>query len=367
LTAMTAEIGTDEARRSACHGMLLRLAGRIPDDLLWRAREWLAEGAYGDLAQALTFVTVAQGVPLQELDTMYLAELLTAAGEDASLTAEAEITDGDPMPYYEFQPDLPGLDEDDTLDRAAVAVIETASGVRGLWRSWRVPPAGAPWPPPRPIFVVEVGADADPVALTRELQHRLTAEGEAHPQVEVLTTGEMPPTYQQSARAFGELLWAAETGPEIRVAEAFDEVGENGDGRFADDHPRIEDEEERRRVLAYLDSGDVLMYTPARLDDVMAPERTYAVPINFRTDGTWVWNDLTRYYLEEHHLAPDPELLEHIRSAGSEVPELDGVAVYRAMEALRASLVADTDTADTDTADTDTADTETAGAETAAE
>jgi hypothetical protein len=272
---------------------------------------------------------------------MYLAEMLIATEQDSSFLGEAVLVEGDPLPYYRFQEDSPGPDGE-ALDRVAVEVVQAAAGARGLWRAWRTAPDGNPWPLPEQVFVAEIAADADPVALTRELHHRLAAEGDIHPRVEVLLTGDPAYGYQNSARANGELLWAAQAEHEMRVASLFDGIDEEGNGRFDEDHPRLEDAEERERVLGYLRDGEILMFTPARLDDVIDPARTFAVPLNFRTDGTWVWNDVHRYYLEEHHIAPEADLLAHIRSAG-DMPEVDGVALFRAMKALGVSTDEDED------------------------
>jgi hypothetical protein len=327
---MATEPEDDGARRRACHGMLLRLAGRVPDDLTWQAREWLAEGRYVELARAVTFVTVSQRVPLAERDTVYLAELLEAAGDDSAVIGEAEVTNGDPMPYYEFEPTLPG-GRAAAADRAATDAVERLPGVRGLWATWRLPPGQGAWPLPRRVFVAETDADADLAACTRELHRALAPAGEVYPQVEVVATGEPLPAYQMAARTAGELLWAAADGPRIRMAAVFDEEGLP---RFAADHPRVDDEE-RDRVLGYLGAGEPLLLTTARLDDVVDAARKGAVPMNFRTDGTWIWTDATGYYLREHHLAPDRELLAHIRSVRYALPEVDGVAAYRAMVFLR--------------------------------
>lgn len=51
---MAAPDDTTTERRNAFHGLLLRLAGKAPDDLIFRAREWLAEGREGDVARAVT-------------------------------------------------------------------------------------------------------------------------------------------------------------------------------------------------------------------------------------------------------------------------------------------------------------------------
>src|SRR6185436_14930829 len=37
----TADPATTERADAACHDLLVRLAGRLPDRLLWRLREWL--------------------------------------------------------------------------------------------------------------------------------------------------------------------------------------------------------------------------------------------------------------------------------------------------------------------------------------
>jgi hypothetical protein len=45
MTAPTLDVGarTDtDGTDAACHELLLRLAGRLPDDPLWRLRDWLS-------------------------------------------------------------------------------------------------------------------------------------------------------------------------------------------------------------------------------------------------------------------------------------------------------------------------------------
>jgi hypothetical protein len=89
-------------------------------------------------------------------------------------------------------------------------------------------------------------------------------------------------------------------------------------------------------VVEYLYAGEPLLVTTAQMDDVVDPERGNSVPMNFRTDGTWIWTDTTTYYLEQHRMAPDTDLLEHIRSVRYRMPALDGVALHRAMAVLQA-------------------------------
>ena len=82
---------------------------------------------------------------------------------------------------------------------------------------------------------------------------------------------------------------------------------------------------EAERVLAYLDAAPVIQTSRSNGPDASAPERADAVPMNFRTDGAWAWPGAVAYYLREHGVPPDPDLVAHIRArrftAPSEVPE----------------------------------------------
>ncbi|WP_215910175.1 hypothetical protein [Streptacidiphilus fuscans] len=99
----------------------------------------------------------------------------------------------------------------------------------------------------------------------------------------------------------------------FRLAAVFDVVDPITGPAFTDDHPVIEDERELSWLLDYLDAGVPILTTPTLMDDVVEPARGAVVPLNFRTDGEWIWTDTVNYYLEEYGLAPEPELLAHLR------------------------------------------------------
>jgi hypothetical protein len=326
----------------------------------------------------VAFAVVAQRIPLAAGDIALLGELLAADGGDsAALTqvpvaqvpvaqvpvapaqvtpaqvtpaqvtpaqvAQAQVALSDPPPPYRFgpaPPDAPApprpddapLDE---VDRAAVAAVAAEAGAHGLWRAWRYPADEAPWPPPRRIYLVETADTADLVELTARIQRHLAAAGETDPQVEVFPTAAELPSYQRSARAYAGLIWARTPAPEIKIATVFDEVDAETGPRFAAWHERLADEVEARRVLDYLNAGEPLLVTSERLDDVVDPSRRNAVPMNFRTDGSWIWTDTTTYYLEWHGLSPDTGLLAHVRATGYRMPPVDGVAIHRAMAVLQ--------------------------------
>lgn len=91
---------------------------------------------------------------------------------------------------------------------------------------------------------------------------------------------------------------------------------------------------ERDRVLEYLGTAPVVLAARSNGADAFAPEHTDVVPMNFRTDGSWVWPGAVAYYLREHNVPPDPELVAHIRTRRFVVPEVDEPARDLALAAV---------------------------------
>ncbi|WP_320065634.1 hypothetical protein [Micromonospora sp. RTGN7] len=355
---MTVSIrSADELDRVAgCHDMLLRLAGRLPDDLIAQARSWLAERDLGKLAQAVAWAVTAQRMAPHPDDAALLVDLLGEAGLDSSKLEGLDQAEHDVVVPYLFQPVTPdeaeairehggeipvaldltiGVPNLDPADAAAVEAVAALPGVHGLWRAWRSAANGAAWPLPRRVYLVEAADPADRPRLAAALQGALEAAGEVAPQVEVNAVGETSGYYQRTARGAGALLWAHQPAPRIENAAVFDSVDPARGAVFAPDHPKVADATAREALLAYLDGGHELVWTNATLDDVVDPGRGQVVPLNFRTDGTWIWPGVVTYYLREHHLRPDDRLVEHIEKAEFRLAPLDGVAIFRTLTKLQ--------------------------------
>jgi hypothetical protein len=314
-----------DARR-ACHWTLLRLAGRLPDGLLTAARRFLAEGRYTAVARLVCLAVAGRGLPLHREDLRFLRELL-GAGPDVL----GEPAPGDPMPRHRFfaaRP-FPGT-RTDQIDQAAVAACAAEPAACGLWRSWRVP-VDSGVPTAKSVFVLE--ADTDVTRLTGRLQDRLAAAGELYPQVEAYEVGEWLPAYQRSARREGELLWSRTPDPGVRIAPLLDGFLGIGTGGWEEAEP-VESEDERERILGYLDAGSPVLITTARLYDMIDEDLGRVVPMSFRTDGAWIWTDISAYYLRTYGLRPDPALVEHIAANDYRMPRVDGVAEFRAISVL---------------------------------
>lgn len=108
-------------------------------------------------------------------------------------------------------------------------------------------------------------------------------------------------------------------GPHFRFARIFD--GTNQMGR-----PVIERQElsvaEQDHVLSYLGGAPVVL--PGRGYDIdrLAPNPEARVPVAFHSDGTWIWPAAVNYYLQEYGIAPEAELVEHIRNNRYQVPRV---------------------------------------------
>ncbi|WP_246178720.1 TNT domain-containing protein [Actinomadura decatromicini] len=110
-------------------------------------------------------------------------------------------------------------------------------------------------------------------------------------------------------------------GTGLRRARIFDHAAPDG-GRPAVSRPPVPPDEVER-VTEYLRRGPVVMAARSKAPDRLDPTRGDAVPLTFHTDGTWVWSGAVAYYLKEHDIPPEAELVAHIRANGFELPAVD--------------------------------------------
>jgi hypothetical protein len=121
----------------------------------------------------------------------------------------------------------------------------------------------------------------------------------------------------------------------MRIARLFDRVDAVTGPLFADDHHTLEPDK-AAKLLAYLQASPIVLFTTGTMDDVVDRQRGQSVPLSFRTDGEWVWSEATSYYLEHHHLAPDPDLVAAIHANDFVVPAVDAQTLEQAVTLLTA-------------------------------
>jgi len=175
---------------AACHELLLRLAGRLPDELLWRMRDWLADDGREVLGAVLPRELLRHRIGLTDSDRDLLEAAVGSSHPllDAVLPASARQE-----PLVVFQAG------DGTVDAAALSVLAVVRGHPGcieLRQCWRG----------EQRVVLVLGAER-PWVLAGTLQRVLRAHGDRTPCVEVLPPHGEPPVYHQAAIIGSMPLW----------------------------------------------------------------------------------------------------------------------------------------------------------------
>lgn len=126
---------------------------------------------------------------------------------------------------------------------------------------------------------------------------------------------------------------AAPSGPVaaadgMRAATVFDDAGNPIMGR-----PAVAPDE-RDLLAQYLERAPVVLAARSYDTDRLDPTQSAAVPMTFHTDGSWVWPGAVAYYLRVHGVTPEPELVEHVRTTGFRLPDVDEPARERAVTTI---------------------------------
>jgi len=354
---------TPEPAVLAGHELLLRLAGRIPDQVLADARRRLAAG---EISAAVTLVADLLGEYPVPLTAGELTAIRDLAGAPGALPGARPVAAPPALPFEFSRADRYGEVRRDELDEAVAAAAEAHStGLVGLWRSWRYPlledpaedddaagdgawsdarakPGGSlaldPGDPYRVhrVYIAQVEDPGMVQPLAAGLLAAVAGQGRP-PGVEVIVPGAEPPAYQRAALAESMLVWATVAEPEFELAAVFDFADPVTGPGFAPGHAVIDDPGERDRLLGYLRGGATVLTTTAGMNDVLDPAVGAVVPTNFRTDGVWIWTDTVEYYLSRHGIAPDARLTAHIDAMcarGELVPDADQETAVRAADFL---------------------------------
>jgi len=102
----------------------------------------------------------------------------------------------------------------------------------------------------------------------------------------------------------------------LRTARVYD--GKAPNGRPFVNRPPV-DPRFREQLTAFLENAPVVL-AARNLDVDEFSDGEQDVPLNFRTDGTWVWAGAVPHYLRKYGLPPEPELVAHIVRLGFQPP-----------------------------------------------
>ena len=86
-------------------------------------------------------------------------------------------------------------------------------------------------------------------------------------------------------------------------------------------------------LLTYLEAAPVVLAARNLDVDEFVPT-DQDVPLNFRTDGAWIWAGAVPHYLRKHGLPPEPDLVAHIVARGFRLDEVDEATRERAVTSI---------------------------------
>ncbi|NRQ40511.1 hypothetical protein HII36_53165 [Nonomuraea sp. NN258] len=182
------------------HRLLLRLAGRFPDDLVFRTRTMLAGGDLTYLPDIVTAAAAELGVTLTAPELDLLREVPVALGVGGEPTGAGQVTvsaDTPPTGHF-FRRD----DETDLSDDLVTDALTEYAGVAGVWRAWRSDPD-------RRVYLAEVAPGVPAWELTAVAQTELVQMDDDAPQVEVFWTGDDLTPYHRAALDHATPLYPA--------------------------------------------------------------------------------------------------------------------------------------------------------------
>ncbi|CNE56625.1 Uncharacterised protein [Mycobacterium tuberculosis] len=196
--------------------MLLRLAGRLPDEVLAEERHWLAIGRLDYIGRTIPVAATTLGVPLTDADLAVLRDLRDRYRLDGAALASVGRQEGEPDTPYRFVPAPLGRPDTDTggsahavdaLDRAVIDAVATEHGTVELVRSYRYH-RDLPVMPPKRVYLVRTDPGVEPYLLTLDLQAVMARHGEPDPQAEVYAADAELPPYHREALDAGAPLWS---------------------------------------------------------------------------------------------------------------------------------------------------------------
>lgn len=177
-----------------CHELLVQLAGRLPDDPLWRLRDWLASGGHASVAAVLPRALLRHRVGLTEDERGMLTASVGEWGASPRLLDAVPPLAGPDPAVATFRP-WPDIDV------AALALLAVVRGHPGCLELRQAGREGQ--------RVVLVLGGERPWLLTGTLQRLLRAHGDRTPCVEVLPSQGEYPAYHRAAIVGSASVWRA--------------------------------------------------------------------------------------------------------------------------------------------------------------
>ncbi|TWP51447.1 hypothetical protein FKR81_14630 [Lentzea tibetensis] len=185
------------------HDLLLAMAGRVDDDALSQAREFLAVGELDRAVELLVGTLLAGRIPVLPDERSALVHLLSEVRSNPSLADRLPVVEVLPHIRHRFTSETdPFAGVSDALSQA-ISVLPDIRDVRCVWRS---SPAGAtPGPLPQRVVLVDIGPKGFAPATAYRIDCVLRRAG-VRASIEVVTVGTQLGEYHASAMTSARAL-----------------------------------------------------------------------------------------------------------------------------------------------------------------
>lgn len=178
------------------HDLLLSMAGRVDDDALSQAREFLAVGELDRAVELLVGTLLAGSIPVLPDERAALTWLLHELRSDGTLTDRLPIVEVLPFIRHRFTSESDPTADVGPLLARAVSVLPDVRSVRCVWRS--SPTGSTPGPLPQRVVLVDIGPQGFAPATAYRVDSVLRKAG-VRAAVEVLAVGTQLSDYHASA------------------------------------------------------------------------------------------------------------------------------------------------------------------------
>lgn len=343
---------TAEQLRGQAWRLVQNLADALPDDVTRFAREALADDRPDEALSAVLFACLQFGTTVSTVEFAVLDECLMSVGEEVSPLDHVTVGDTERPVVFEFMAlpqsvhdlamaDAAASDDDEAvlaegvrrIDEQVIARIGALDAALGIWRAWRYPVTGGPWPRAVPVYLVEAqDEDSAQDLITAIYGGGQGMSGSPDPIVEIYAAGSELPPLHRALQFAGELVFSAAAPPAFSFADVFE--GEpDAEGR-PQALTRIS-EDEAARLSEYLLSGTPMLVADTQGEDVLDRTRGQSVPLHLRTDGTWVWSDASVYYLREYLVAPPPAFHTYLQTVPATAERVSDATLHQAVTWLQ--------------------------------
>lgn len=186
----------------ACHDLLVELAGRLPDELQWRLRDWLAAEAATSAAPDTVSVLLPRELMRNRVGlTDHERDLLSDAA--GGWGPARRLLDAVLPVHVPAEPAFSFVADPEPTDAAMLSLLAVVRDHPGCTEMSVARRTGGG----RDQRVVLVRGGARPWGLAATLQRILRAHGDRNPCVEVLPDGTTP-AYHRAAAAAAAPVWS---------------------------------------------------------------------------------------------------------------------------------------------------------------